>query len=60
VFGHRGLHIMDGSTVCANPGVDPTLTILAQAERAVALWPQRREPDLRPDLGADYVSLAKL
>jgi choline dehydrogenase-like flavoprotein len=60
VFGHRGLHIMDGSTVCANPGVDPTLTILAQAERAVALWPQRGEPDLRPELGAVYVPLAKL
>jgi glycine/D-amino acid oxidase-like deaminating enzyme len=60
VFGHPGLHVMDGSTVCANPGVDPALTITAQAERAVSLWPRRGEADVRPELGAAYVSLAKL
>jgi GMC oxidoreductase len=58
VFGHPGLHIMDGSTVCANPGVNPSLTITAQAERAVALWPNRGEPDPRPRLGAAYVPLS--
>jgi choline dehydrogenase-like flavoprotein len=60
VFGHPGLHVMDGSTVCANPGVNPSLTITAQAERAVGLWPRRGEPDPRPELGAAYVPLAKL
>jgi hypothetical protein len=60
VFGHPGLHVMDGSTVCTNPGVDPSLTINAQAERAVALWPRRREPDSRPRLGAACVPQAKL
>jgi choline dehydrogenase-like flavoprotein len=57
VFGYPGLHILDGSTVCANPGVNPSLTISAQAERAVALWPTRTEPDPRPRLGTAYVSL---
>jgi choline dehydrogenase-like flavoprotein len=60
VFGHPGLHVLDGSTVCANPGVNPSLTITAQAERAVALWPRRGEPDPRPGLGTTYVPLAKL
>jgi hypothetical protein len=60
VFGHPGLHVMDGSTVCANPGVNPSLTITAQAERAIALWPGRGEPDPRPELGARYVPLARL
>jgi hypothetical protein len=57
VFGHPGLHILDGSTVCTNPGVNPSLTITAQAERATALWPTRGEPDPRPRLGAAYVPL---
>jgi cholesterol oxidase len=53
-FGHPGLHIVDGSTITANLGVNPSLTITAQAERAMALWPNKGEPDPRPDLGAPY------
>ena len=34
-----GLHIVDGSAVGANLGVNPSLTIAAQAERAMSLWP---------------------
>ncbi|WP_040734715.1 GMC oxidoreductase, partial [Nocardia tenerifensis] len=34
VFGHPGLHVADGSAVTANLGVNPSLTITAQAERA--------------------------
>ena len=41
VFGHVGLHIVDGSAITANLGVNPSLTITAQAERAMALWPNR-------------------
>jgi len=48
VFGYRGLHVMDGSTVSANLGVNPSLTITAQAERACALWPNAGEADPRP------------
>jgi cholesterol oxidase len=54
VFGHPGLHIADGSTISANLGVNPSLTITAQAERAMALWPNRGEADPRPPLGATY------
>ncbi|HEV7207391.1 MAG TPA: GMC family oxidoreductase [Mycobacteriales bacterium] len=58
VFGHAGLHIVDGSTISANLGVNPSLTITAQAERALSLWPNRGEVDPRPPLGAAYVRLA--
>ncbi|MFE3190982.1 GMC family oxidoreductase N-terminal domain-containing protein [Nocardia sp. NPDC059240] len=54
LYGHPGLHIIDGSTISANLGVNPSLTITAQAERAVSLWPNKGEPDPRPDLGAAY------
>lgn len=57
-FGHDGLHIVDGSTISANLGVNPSLTITAQAERAFALWPNKGEADARPALGAAYVPVA--
>ncbi|MEP6598184.1 MAG: GMC oxidoreductase [Actinomycetota bacterium] len=34
LYGHPGLHVTDGSTVPANLGVNPALTITALAERA--------------------------
>jgi cholesterol oxidase len=48
LFGHPGLHVIDGSTVAANLGVNPSLTITALAERAVALWPNSGDADPRP------------
>ena len=54
VFGHPGLHVADGSAISANLGVNPSLTITAQAERAMALWPNKGETDQRPALGEDY------
>ena len=36
VFGYRGLQVLDGSAVPANVGVNPSLTITALAERAMA------------------------
>jgi cholesterol oxidase len=53
-FGHDGLHIVDGSAITANLGVNPSLTITAQAERAMAMWPNKGEPDSRPPLGTSY------
>jgi cholesterol oxidase len=41
VFGYDGLYVMDGSAVSSNPGVNPSLTILAMAERALARLPVR-------------------
>ncbi len=54
VYGHPGLHVVDGAAVSANLGVNPSLTICAQAERALAHWPNHKEPDLRPALGDPY------
>ncbi|MGA8247247.1 MAG: GMC family oxidoreductase [Nocardioides sp.] len=54
VYGHPGLHIADGSAISANLGVNPSLTITAQAERAMAFWPNKGEADPRPALGATY------
>jgi cholesterol oxidase len=54
MYGHAGLHVVDGSAVSANLGVNPALTITAQAERAMALWPNKGERDPRPPLGASY------
>jgi cholesterol oxidase len=54
VYGYEGLHVLDGSAVSANLGVNPSLTITAQAERAMALWPNKGEPDRRPAVGTEY------
>ena len=53
-FGHPGLHVVDGAAVSANLGSNPSLSITALAERAMAMWPNRGEPDPRPQLGAGY------
>ena len=48
VHGYPGLSIVDGSAISANLGVNPSLTITAQAERAMACWPNKGEADPRP------------
>jgi cholesterol oxidase len=39
VFNYPGLYVIDGSAVSANPGVNPSLTITALAERAMSRIP---------------------
>ena len=60
VWGYPGLHIVDGSAVSANLGVNPSLTITAQAERAMSFWPNRGGDDPRPTQGTAYERLAAI
>lgn len=60
LHGHPGLHVVDGSTISANLGVNPSLTITALAERATALWPNKGEADPRPGPGEPYRTVAPI
>ncbi|MEB2310954.1 MAG: GMC family oxidoreductase [Sorangiineae bacterium] len=42
VFGYPGLYVIDGSSISANPGVNPSLTITALAERAMSKIPVKK------------------
>ncbi|HUO38976.1 MAG TPA: GMC family oxidoreductase, partial [Mycobacterium sp.] len=54
VYGYPTLSVVDGAAISANLGVNPSLSITAQAERAAALWPNKGEDDLRPAQGQPY------
>ncbi|WP_134667647.1 MULTISPECIES: GMC family oxidoreductase [Amycolatopsis] len=54
VYGYPGLSVVDGSAITANLGVNPSLTIAAQAERAFSFWPNKGEADERPEQSSGY------
>jgi cholesterol oxidase len=54
VWGYPSLHVIDGAAIGANLGVNPSLTITAMAERAVAAWPRNGERDPRPSQSEPY------
>ncbi|MFI9823111.1 GMC oxidoreductase [Streptomyces sp. NPDC052013] len=54
LYGHPGISVVDGAAVSANLGVNPSLTITAQAERAMSYWPNKGEADPRPEQGEGY------
>lgn len=41
VFGYENMYVCDGSMISANPGVNPSLTITALAERAMSKIPPK-------------------
>ncbi|GGV35427.1 cholesterol oxidase [Streptomyces griseoflavus] len=57
LYGHPGISVVDGAAVSANLGVNPSLTITAQAERAMSYWPNKGEADPRPEQGEQYQRL---
>lgn len=58
VWNYPTMHIVDGSAISANLGVNPSLSITAQAERAMSLWPNKGETDTRPAQGQTYQRVA--
>ena len=57
VWNYPTLHVVDGASVTANLGVNPSLTITAQAERAMSMWPNKGSVDPRPIQGSKYESV---
>ena len=54
LYNYPTMHVVDGASVTANLGVNPSLTITAQAERAFSMWPNKGEADSRPAQNSPY------
>jgi cholesterol oxidase len=60
VYNYPTLYITDGAAISANLGVNPSLSIAAQAERAASLWPNKGQEDVRPAQRLPYQQLAPI
>jgi cholesterol oxidase len=60
VYNYPTLYVTDGAAISANLGVNPSLSITAQAERAASLWPNKGQDDERPEQGQPYEQLAPI
>ena len=60
VYNYPTLSVHDGASISANLGVNPSLSITAQAERAASLWPNKGQVDQRPAQGQAYKRLAPI
>ncbi len=60
VYNYPTMYVVDGASISANLGVNPSLSITAQAERAASLWPNKGEDDLRPEQGEAYKRIAPI
>ncbi|MGW7076374.1 GMC family oxidoreductase N-terminal domain-containing protein [Streptomyces sp. NPDC054866] len=58
LYGHPGISVVDGAAISANLGVNPSLTITAQAERAMAHWPNKGSQDPRPPQTTGYTRVS--
>jgi cholesterol oxidase len=43
MYGYEGLYVVDGSAISANPGVNPSLSITALAERAMSFIAEKKQ-----------------
>ncbi|NJY63199.1 hypothetical protein HC174_10575 [Salinimicrobium sp. CDJ15-81-2] len=41
VFGYEQMYVINGSIISANPGVNPSLSITAIAERTMSFFPKK-------------------
>jgi len=48
VYGYDNMYVIDGSAISANPGVNPSLTITALAERAMSFIPEAAGNAVKP------------
>jgi len=48
VYGYDNMYVIDGSAISANPGVNPSLTITALAERAMSFIPEAAGNTVKP------------
>jgi cholesterol oxidase len=60
IWGYEDAYVVDGAALSANLGVNPSLSITAQAERAASLWPNKGEVDLRPSQDEPYRRLSPI